>query len=349
MKKNKLFRKKEKFLFSICVPVYNGAKVIIPTLNSILSQSYKKIEVIIVNDRSKDNTGEVIKKIKDKRIKYFENIVNLGYSKNIEECRKKAKGDIVYLMGQDDILADGALMDTYNAFMISENIGAVTRPYFWFDENIRVPVRAKSPMNLNKDEIVTINDNFEKIILMLHTLDQLSGLAYRRKYIDMSFHEDVFPCHVYPFFSIFKKYKVVFLKDYNIAVRISTSQTRSLSSIYCKSPMRSWKEMFDNLLPEKKYKKLRNYLIKNFVAKNYVGLVQIRNYAHPGYFYREVYYLLKYRWQNIFELNFWFYTVGCFIIPPSLLIPLVDWYKNNIHAKRLPSIKFKYSLGEVIR
>lgn len=327
---------------SICMPVYNGAKVIQPTLDSILSQSFSNFELIIVNDKSTDNTKEIIKSYKDKRVHYFENKVNLGYSKNIEECRKKAKGDIIYLMGQDDILAREALKDTYEAFIFSDDIGAVTRPYFWFDKDIKVPVRAKSSMNLSKNEIVTINDDPSRIITMLHTLDQLSGLAYRRKYMDMPFHEDVFPCHVYPFFSIFKKYKVVFLKDYNVAVRISTSQTRGLSSIYCKSPMRSWKEMFDNLLFEDKYLKLKNYLIKNFVAKNYVGLVQIRNYAHPGYFQREVYYLLKYRWENIFEFYFWFYTLGCLVIPPKLLIPLVDWYKNNIHAKKLPKIKFNY-------
>lgn len=177
---------------------------------------------------------------------------------------------------------------------------------------------------------------------MLQTLDQLSGLAYRRKFMDLPFHQDVFPCHIYPFLSIFKNHPVVFLKNYNIAVRISSSQTRSLSLIYCKSPMRSWKEMFDNIFYEKKFEKFKNYCIKDFVAKNYVGLVQIRNYAHFGYFYREVYYLLKYRRQNIFSFYFWFYTIGCLITPPSILIPLVDWYKNEIHAKKLPKINFKY-------
>lgn len=340
----KLINGKNNLKISICVPVYNGAKVVIPTLGSILSQSYKNFEIIVVNDKSKDNTGEVIKTLKDPRIKYFENRKNLGYSKNLENCRRKARGDILYLMGQDDIMAEDALLNTIKAFEVSENIGAVTRPYFWFDKDIEVPVRAKSQMNLKRDEIISVNDNPDKIVLMLQTLDQLSGLAYRRKYMDIPFHEDVFPCHVYPFVSILKKHPTVFLKDYNIAVRISTSQTRSLSSIYCKSPMRSWKEMFDNLFCEDKFKKLKDYLIKNFVAKNYVGLVQIKNYAHPSYFYREVYYLLKYRWVNIFEFYFWFYSLGCLILPPFLLIPLVDWYKNKIHSKKLGFIKFKYKL-----
>jgi len=301
-------------------------------------------DLIVVDDCSKDNTEEVVKKIRDKRIKYFKNKQNLGYSGNLEECRKKATGDIIYLMGQDDILGKDALLNTYHVFNLSEDVGAVTRPYFWFDKEVEVPVRAKKQLNPLKDETVFIKDDPKKIKAVFETLDQLSGLAYRRKYMDLPFHPDIFPCHVYPFASIFKKHPVVFLRDYNIAVRISSSQTRSLSSIYEKSPMKSWKEMFDNVFYEKKYQKIKNYLIKNFVAVNYVGLVQLRNYAKFEYFLREIFYLLKYRVENLFSFYFWFYSLGCLITHPSLLIPLVDLYKNEINSKRLKNIKFKYQL-----
>ena len=342
MKKNGL-----KMRFSICMPVYNGAKVISPTIRSILSQSFSNFDLIMVNDCSKDNTEEVVKSFKDKRIKYYKNEKNLGYSRNIEECRQKATGDILYLMGQDDILGEGALLNTAKAFGRSEDIGIVTRPYFWFDEEIEKPVRAKKQLNPNKDEIVTIVDEPARIVRMFETLDQLSGLAYRVKYMDLPFHKDVFPCHIYPFASIFKKHPAVFLKDYNIAVRISSSQTRSLSSIYEKSPMKSWKEMFDNVFLEDKFKKFKTFMIKNFVATNYVGLVQLRNYARFRYFLREIFYLLKYRIENIISLTFWFFSLGCLFVPPFLLIPLVDWYKNNISSKKLNWIKFKYSLEKI--
>ncbi len=331
-----------KLKFNICMPVYNGAKVISPTIKSILGQSFDNFELIIVDDKSKDNTVEVVRKIKDSRIKVYENKRNLGYSGNLEECRKKAKGDILYLMGQDDILAKDALLNTYKAFMLSEDIGAVTRPYYWFDWKITVPVRAKNQLNLQKDEIVKITDSIEKVLTVFKTLDQLSGLALRREYIDLPFHEDIFPCHVYPFASIFKKHPVVFLKDYNVAVRISSSQTRSVSSIYNKSPIQSWVDMFDNVFYEEKFKEFKEYMIKNFVAVNYVGLVQIRNYAKYRYLLREIWMLLKYRWQNIYNLQFWFFTLGCIVMPAQLLIPMVDWYKNRININRLKNIDFEY-------
>lgn len=330
--------------FSILIPTYKGASVIGETLKSILSQKFDNFDIIIQEDASKDNIEKVVRSFNDKRIKFFRNEKNLGYPKNLENARKNATGDIIYLMGQDDILGKDALLDTYNAFKLSDDIGAVTRPYYWFDKNINVPVRAKEQLNPNQNEIIKITDDYQKVIAVFKTLDQLSGLAFRAKYMDLPFHEDIFPSHVYPFASIFKKHPIVFLKDYNVAVRIATSQTRTLSSIYEKSPLQSWVELFDNVFYEKKFESIKNYCIKNFVAINYVGLVQMRNYAKYEYFLREVLYLLKYRWQNIFSISFWFFSLGCIITPVSLLIPLVDLYKNKINSKKLKYIKFSYQI-----
>ena len=330
--------------FSILMPTYNGGEVLKDTIKSILSQSFTNYEIIINDDVSTDNTEEVVRSINDSRIRFFKNEKNLGYPGNLESARQKATGDIIYLMGQDDILGSGALEDTYKAFKISDDIGAVTRPYFWFDKNITTPVRAKFQLNSEKDEVVKITDDPKRVELVFRTLDQLSGLAYRKKFIDLPFHPDIFPCHVYPFASIFKKHPIIFLKDYNLAVRIASSQCRSVSSIYNKSPLRSWVELFQNVFPEKEFEKIRKYCIKNFVANNYVGLVQIRNYAKYRYLWREIFYLVKYRWDNILSPQFWFFSLGCAIMPASLLIPLVDWYKNKVNSKNLNHIKFEYKL-----
>ena len=211
--------------FSILIPTYKGAEIIGETLKSILSQSFDNFEIIIQEDASGDTIEAVVKSFHDKRIRFYCNKKNLSYAVNLEEARKNATGDIIYLMGQDDILAKDALLNTYKAFKISEDIGAVTRPYFWFDENIEKPVRAKERLG-NRDTIVRITDDPKKVIRVFETLDQLSGLAYRAKFMDIPFHTDCFPCHIYPFASILKNHPIVFLKDYNIAVRIATSQTR---------------------------------------------------------------------------------------------------------------------------
>jgi len=320
--------------FSILIPTYNGAEVIGETLRSILSQSFQHFEIIIQDDASEDNTVKAIEALNDSRIKIFKNEKNLGYPGNLESLSKRGIGDIIYLMGQDDILGEGALEETHKAFEMSDDIGAVARPYFWFDEEITKPVRATRQLYPDKNEMVTMKDDFERIILTIDVAGQLSGLAMRRKYLDTPFHKDIFPCHVYPFIAILKKHPIVFLKDYNVAVRIRSSQCRSVSSIYDKSPIESWIDFFNNVFPEPEFKKFREYAIKNYVAKNYVGLVQIRNYAKFRHLMREIWKLLKYRPENIFSPPFWFFSLGCLVTPSLLLIPLVDWYKSNINSKK---------------
>lgn len=333
------------FKFSILIPSYDGADVIGETLKSILSQGYKNYEIIINDDKSTDATREVVKSFKDKRIRFFTNKNNLGYPGNLNKCKQHAKGEIIYLMGQDDILAKDALKNTNNAFNLSEDIGAVARPYRWFDkDNYDVTVRARKQINPKKDEVIPINSSYSKILGVFQTLDSLSGLAYRVKFIDRSFHPDIFPCHVYPFASIWKRHPIVFLKDYTIGVRIESSQCRFLSSIYNKSPLLSWVQMFETIFKENKYSSLRNYCIKNFVAVNYVGLVQIRNYSTYKNLLREIYYLIKYRKENLLSPKFWFFSIGTALTPTFILIPMVDWFKKSINSLRYKKIEFKYKL-----
>lgn len=335
--------------FSILIPTWNGGHVLGETLRSLLSQSYTNYDVIISDDCSTDNTIQVAESFNDPRIRIFRNDHNLGYPKNLEAARQHADGDIIYLLAQDDILADDALLKTFNAFKLSKDIGAVTRPFFQFfnDLNDMTPVRGKPQLNPNKDEIVTIHDDPKRVIAVFWSVDQLTALAYRRNFFEGSFHPDVFPCHIYPFARIMKKHPVVYLKDYVAATRITSSQARHVSNIYNKSPLKSWVDMFQNVFPEPEFDFIREKCIKDFVARNYVGLVQIRNYGKYSQLLREIWYLLKYRPANIFSPGFYFFSLGTMIMPPAILIPMVDAYKNKIHKYTMNNVKFSYTLKEI--
>ncbi|MCA9750380.1 MAG: glycosyltransferase family 2 protein, partial [Romboutsia sp.] len=65
-------------LVSIILPTYNRAYVLNRAIDSVMSQTFKDWELIIIDDNSKDNTEDLIKGINDKRIKYIKNIKNLG-------------------------------------------------------------------------------------------------------------------------------------------------------------------------------------------------------------------------------------------------------------------------------
>jgi glycosyltransferase involved in cell wall biosynthesis len=92
-------------LVSICIPSYNSQSFIEETIKSILSQDYKNLEVIICDDRSSDNTMDVVKKfVIDERIVFHQNESNLGVGNNWNKTLLLAKGKYVKLMGADDIL-----------------------------------------------------------------------------------------------------------------------------------------------------------------------------------------------------------------------------------------------------
>jgi len=335
--------------FSICIPVYKGTPVLRDTLKSIINQPFKNYEIIIGDDNPSrlkseiKKTKEIIRSFKDKRIKYIKHEKNLGCQENMNRIVRQAKNDIVYLVAQDDIIAKDSLARTHAAFFLDKDIGAVTRGYFWFDEDIKKPIRLKRPVDESKDVVVSISDNPDKVIGIFKTIDNITGLAFRRKYLTTPFHKDMFTTHIHPFASIFKTHRVVCLKDYIFACRTKTSQSRQSFS-YVKSPMKSWIDMFNTIFPEKKFSKLRKYCIHDFVALNYTGLIQIRNYAQYKDLIREIFLLLKYRWQNIFSPLFWLFSLGCLLIPRSWLINLVDWCKNNINSRILPRIEFHYSI-----
>jgi glycosyltransferase involved in cell wall biosynthesis len=321
------------------MPVYNGGAFIKDTLLSILEQDFRDFELVITDDNSTDNTPEIIKSIKDSRIKFYRYDENVGYPRNLERCRTKCSNEIIFLMGQDDILAHETLERVHKIFEENKNVGAITRPYYWFHNDVEKPVRAKQQYDTTKDSIISINSDFKTIIKVFQTLDQLSSLAFRREFIDQKIHEDVFTAHIYPFISIFKKHDVVYLKDYAVAVRIGSSQTRHVSSIYSKSPMQSWVDMFNTILNEPKFDEMREYCIKNFVAKNFVGLVQIKNYGKTTWLFREIKLLIKFNRRNLIDPRFWFFSLGTLLVPRFILIPVVDSYKENILSKSLKNLK----------
>lgn len=320
---------KNEYKFSICMPTYNGAEYVGEALESILNQSYRNFEIIISDDCSTDDTVKRVKSFKDKRIRIYKTLHNVGYGDNLKTFKSKISGDIMFMMAQDDLLTPDALSKINQAYHFDDDIGAVIRPYYQFDSDPRIPVRRAGPPDLNNDMVVSIFDERKIIEKIIEASGLLSAISYRVKYMDTDFHEHVFPAHAYPFFSIFKKHKIVFLHDYIVAVRIFSSQARFKSSIYEPSPVETWVKMFNTVLKEKRYNQVRENCI-DYAARNYVGLVQIRNFSSYKNLLREIFVHLKYRWINILNLRFWSYCIICLLTPRFFLIRIVDEYKKRI-------------------
>jgi len=326
-------------VFSILVPTYNSEKVIGPTLKSILAQTFTNFEIIVGDNQSTDSTKKVIEGFKDERIKYFLNEKNLGYPGNLRKCFERARGKFLYLMGSDDILAPAALKITLDAFSLGDDIGAVTRPYYWFEgDAIKKAVRVVEPLDSMADRVISIFDGEKEFRKVFESVGQLSGLAIRRDLVEEPVNPDIFTAHIYPFLSVFKKHKIVFLKDYLVAVRIFSSMSRSSSSIYEPSPTYTWIKMFEKVLKGKKYDLPRQWGIRH-ICLNFEGLVQIKNYARFPLLYKEIGILLKYQPSIIISPKFWVFALGTILTPKILLIKMVDYYKSKINAGNLTGIR----------
>ena len=101
-------------LVSVLIPAYNHEKYIQETIKSIINQSYRNIELIVIDDGSKDNTWQKIQEIKkecEKRFVrvYFETKQNEGTCKTMNKLLSYAKGDFIYLIASDDLAKPQAI------------------------------------------------------------------------------------------------------------------------------------------------------------------------------------------------------------------------------------------------
>lgn len=94
-------------LVSIVITLWNGEKFIAHALESCIHQTYRSIEVIVLDDASTDNTEAVVKgyAAKDSRVKYFKNASNIGYTRSLAELPRLANGVYTQLLGDDDWLS----------------------------------------------------------------------------------------------------------------------------------------------------------------------------------------------------------------------------------------------------
>jgi glycosyltransferase involved in cell wall biosynthesis len=313
--------------FSVCIPSYNAASIIGKTLESLFAQTYADFEVVVVDDASTDGTEEVVRAFGDPRVRIERNDVNLGYAGNVARVAGLARGKYLYLLGNDDVLSPVALERTLAAFESDPGVALVTRPYYWFEgDDTSRAVRHVPPLDAERDRIVPIDTDDRSFIALLDTLGQLSGLGFRRDVMEGAFDPEVFTAHARPFLATWKHHKAVFLKDYVLAVRIESSQTRYLPSIYEPSPVWTWVRLFDTVFAEPQFARQRA-LARRHLAGHVFGLAQIRCRAPYRTFLREAGVLVRYRKQNLVRPAFWAALLGFSVVPRALLIQLIDRFK----------------------
>ena len=176
---------------SIIVPIYNAENFIKKCVDSLLNQTKKELEFILINDGSTDKTHDILKTYKDKRIKYFKN-KNQGIGKTRNFGIEKATGKYIIFIDSDDYIEPTTCEELYNK-AIKEKADVVVCDFFKvYDdgsiEDINLPSFKTSKLKDNPNILIDINlSPWNKIYSTKLIKDNNIRFAEGIKYEDVPF------------------------------------------------------------------------------------------------------------------------------------------------------------------
>ena len=123
-------------MVSVIIPVYNVEKYLEKCLDSVLSQTFKNLEIILVDDGSTDGSSKIIDtySLKDSRIKVIHK-ENGGVSSARNKGLEVATGEYVCFIDSDDIIEENFIEELFNE-LISSNSDISMCPIRWIDETV---------------------------------------------------------------------------------------------------------------------------------------------------------------------------------------------------------------------
>lgn len=183
-------------LISIIVPIYNVEKYLEECLNSIVSQTYVNLEIILVDDGSTDSCGLICDEWarKDKRIKVIHKD-NGGLSSARNAGIEISAGEFITFIDSDDIVHKDMIKELYNCFVVNHNTQIAGCGYCEIKSNEDIPI------NLNKSDTVYLSGT-QAIELMLNPKENFNVVVWNKLYRTVLFksvrypegynHEDMF-------------------------------------------------------------------------------------------------------------------------------------------------------------
>ena len=127
-------------LVSVVMSTYNNEDSIATAISSLVNQSYKNIEILIMDDASTDNTYNICKKFEkiSPIVKIFRNQDNLGLTKSLNILIKEAKGKYIARADADDFSYTNRIEEQIN-FILKKNLDACCTRAFRLDTRSKIP------------------------------------------------------------------------------------------------------------------------------------------------------------------------------------------------------------------
>lgn len=107
---------------SVCIPAYNNASTVERSIESVLGQTYRDFECVVIDNNSTDSTFQKVSAFRDERIRVIRNQANIGMVGNHNKCLRIARGDLIQFVHGDDWLLPNCLERLVPAFD-EQNVG----------------------------------------------------------------------------------------------------------------------------------------------------------------------------------------------------------------------------------
>ncbi len=124
---------------SVLIPCYNAESYIESSIRSVMNQTYKNIEIVVINDGSTDKTKEVLLKLskEDIRIEYYENECNLRLVKTLNKGLNLCTGEFIARMDADDICFPNRLEKQVSFLQTNKDVAILGSAIEIFGENVK--------------------------------------------------------------------------------------------------------------------------------------------------------------------------------------------------------------------
>ena len=127
---------------SVCIPTYNGERFISQAIESVLAQTFRDFELVVVDDASTDETLQRVSTFSDPRIRVIRNDRNLGLAGNWNKAVESCTAPIVKLLCHDDLLYPESLR-LQLAAMADPNVALVSARRRVINESGKVIIRSR--------------------------------------------------------------------------------------------------------------------------------------------------------------------------------------------------------------
>ncbi len=150
-------KRKEDYWFSISMANYNNASYIETAINSVINQTYKKWELIIVDDKSTDDSIQIVSQfLNDDRIKLIIHKFNMGYGASLRTAIEGSKYPIIGIVDSDDKLHEEALAILNKAYKNNPECGFIYTDKWICDKNLHNCVKTQQNKSFPpKSNIIT--------------------------------------------------------------------------------------------------------------------------------------------------------------------------------------------------